>query len=561
MQLLPRAGWRYAALLILLFGIAAIAVREILVFMEPPRVRDADYLTIAILLCALTFGFMLIASAFGLWAIRFSAEAESVRSISTIVESMDYIHDGVVAIDRRGDVIAVNPAARRFLSASSDGRGPLQSAFDSLSDDDVRILIRQEEPQELERETTINDQRRSLRFRSQPAHAGTLLLVSDVTAMSADRIRRRQNAYFQLLGHIARGVANDFNDLLCGISGHAAIMQRNPDLPEALRDSAAAIESCTERGLQLAGHLAHLAASGKPSGASATVEADMRAAAALLADGLDPSWKITVVTADALPSVLLGGSQIEQVVYSLGLLAAEFCTQDRSLWVTAAQAGNGPVPDRTPHSLTILISTVSPNMLAKCDNLRFRSPSGEGVLDSVVQAILNEAGGILDLATPTPDSLIYRVTLPVDQSLHTTRPQDVFPRELDAYMRGWQIMLAGQSQMMEKQAVPLQLAGLLITRSSTITAMLAAIEHQAEPFKALVMECKLLGDDPDSLLRTIARLCPQAGIVILHADAHNRPETTVPFMLHESSSCSSAQLRRAIIDARTAAVQQRQEAT
>ena len=110
MQLLPKEGWRYAALLVLLFAIAAVAVREVLRYIEP-MVPEQEFLVASAVIASLMLGFMLIAGAFGLWAIRFSAEAESTRRIGGLVDRMDYIRDGVVAIDRHGVITGLNPTA------------------------------------------------------------------------------------------------------------------------------------------------------------------------------------------------------------------------------------------------------------------------------------------------------------------------------------------------------------------------------------------------------------------------------------------------------------------
>jgi len=548
MRVLPKAGWGYATLLILLFAIAAVAVREILRFMEPPRIPDIDdYRLFAALISALTFGFMLIASAFGLWAIRFSAEAESIKSVSAVVTGMDYIHDGVIAIDRHGVITAFNPAARRLYGPHLERGRTLNDAFACLSEADLSSFTNSDEPKEIEREAEIGSQRRTLRFRSQPAHGSYLLLLSDVTAMTTDRIRRRQNAYFQLLGHLARGVANDFNDLLCGISGHAAILQRDRTLPDHLRDSVHSLDACTDRGLRLAGHLTHLATAGSQAGLSATVRGDIEAAATLLADGLDAVWTVQVEAPAELPPVRLNGSQIEQVVYSLGLLAAEAGTDKRTLWIGAPDP-----PDAG--TLRIFVATEPLPGLDR-DALQFSTPAADGILDSVVQAILSEVGGTLELAAPIPHQCIYRVTLPLAPASPEAATPELFPRELEAYMHGWQILAAGSDAALQPHAETLRSAGIVVDRAHSLGETLAMIEHNGDGFKALLLDSHMLEEDAESLLRMLERLCPRAGIVVLHPEGCDRPPTEGLSPRHEAAACGTAQLRRALLDARTAAIQ------
>ncbi|MFH0880883.1 MAG: hypothetical protein V2A34_14300, partial [Lentisphaerota bacterium] len=65
-------------------------------------------ITIAIL--ALTMGFLFLAGALGLWAIRSTSERESRRRIGRFVDAMDYLSDGLIALDRKGHMTGSNPS-------------------------------------------------------------------------------------------------------------------------------------------------------------------------------------------------------------------------------------------------------------------------------------------------------------------------------------------------------------------------------------------------------------------------------------------------------------------
>ena len=79
MRFFHRETWGYAVLLIVLFAIAAVAVSQILVYLEYHT--TADFKVVTSVMIALTLGFMLIAGAFGIWAIQFAGAAESRRRI------------------------------------------------------------------------------------------------------------------------------------------------------------------------------------------------------------------------------------------------------------------------------------------------------------------------------------------------------------------------------------------------------------------------------------------------------------------------------------------------
>ena len=115
----------YAVLLIVLFAISAIAVQQVIAYLES-SISISAYRVAVISIWTLTLGFMLIAGAFGLWAIQFSAESESRRRIGQLVETIDYMSDGLVALDHRGRITAMNPTARRIAGLKDVRRGPVR---------------------------------------------------------------------------------------------------------------------------------------------------------------------------------------------------------------------------------------------------------------------------------------------------------------------------------------------------------------------------------------------------------------------------------------------------
>jgi nitrogen-specific signal transduction histidine kinase/CheY-like chemotaxis protein len=556
MQLLPREGWRYAALLVLLFAIAAVATHETLGYLEP-RIPEHDFLVTSVLIASLMLGFMLIAGAFGLWTIRFSAEAESTRRIGDIVDRMDYIRDGVLAINRRGVITGLNPTATAWLGRDTCRGQPLTAAFDTLTEDDRALLLSQSEPCEVERDVRMADRRMSLRFRSQPAHGATLVLVSDITHMMNERVRQRQNAYLQLLGHLARGVANDFNDLLCGMSGHAAIIKRVQSVPQPVIASADNIEAGAERGLRLASRLIELAnaGTGVRTRATACLSMHVRDAIALLRDGLDPAWTIEHDIADPLPPVGIAGPQVEQVVHSLGLLAADIGAAKHRLTVVAQRpAASGIMAGGPSASAVIVIATVPRESFDEASHVTLQLPGESGVLESVVAAILDEAKGGLDVVRPAYDRVIYRVRLPHAPD-RDAWSQEELPEALAAYMANWHILIAGRNAALERLAAGLGMAGVAVETVTDIVPALARIERGTD-LAAMLLDQELLGTEAESLLRAIVKLCPTAGVLVLcagHTPAVLAASATANEFLTAPMDAPVAQLQRLIIESHTMA--------
>ena len=153
MKFLPKEAWRYAFLLIILFAIAAVTVHEILEYLREPLSAE-HFRVISFLMSALTLGFMLIAGAFGLWAIRFSAEAESRRRIGRFVDAMDYLSDGILTLDGKGQITGSNPVFEKshhppigwqhklLQEFSTRNYGIAIDAEQALSSQDYAIMLR-----------------------------------------------------------------------------------------------------------------------------------------------------------------------------------------------------------------------------------------------------------------------------------------------------------------------------------------------------------------------------------------------------------------------------------
>jgi len=325
MRHISRETLGYAVLLVILFAIATLAVWSTLSYLRDNIAHD-EFRVAAVLVWSLTLGFMLIAGAFGLWAIQFAAEAEGRRRVGRFVDAMDYLQDGLLAVDSKGNVTGANPAARALAHADAVKDKTLREVFDCLSEEDTAMLLTPAEPQEVERRSAQGEMARVLRFRSQPSEGLSLILLSDVTSMNARRQHSRQVARLQLIGQIARGVAHDFNNLLCAISGHASLLSRMPPGSPELAGSVRAIAQSVEKGSSLAGHLLQLSRTEGMGAASRSVRESVQAAAESLRNSLSIDWRVEFQVGD-MPALALSGAQVEQIVLNLGLLVADASSQ------------------------------------------------------------------------------------------------------------------------------------------------------------------------------------------------------------------------------------------
>ena len=554
MRLLRTEVSRYGLLLILLFTIAAIAVYQTIGYFDG-RMPDYQYRLLTILIWALSLGFMAIAGAFGLWGIKVSAEAESRRRVGQLVDAMDYIDDGLLLVDRRGRVIGSNPHARELSSIRLDREKSVTDAFPCLKEDGAAQLLQHETPQEIERQRVGTSGSSTLRFRSLPSGSFSLLMISDITTMNEQRLRRRRAARLALIGQIAKGVADDFNDLLFAIACSASLIPRLAPASPELRKTVETITQNAERGARLAEHLQQLAGTSAPGQAAQAAGDIVHKAAGTLRDSLSLDWTVQVTVRDELPPVALTRTQIEQLVLNLGLLAADQAGNPGKLDIILSAPGHDHLSEASSDFAGVLVVAAADTMITaeQLDgNGHEQSTSATGVILSVIRSIVEEPGGTLDCLRTPEGSVIYRVALPRGA---TPPPGEavVVPEELRAYISHWDVLLAMPGRRLEDLERELTDSGVRITTVGSVMKALGHIDTDA-PLDAMILDERLLGDERKALLRAILKLRPRASVVVLS----EAPEYSAPELENEvvflSDRASANQVIMAMIQARQLSV-------
>ena len=516
MKPIPREAWSYALLLIILFAIASIAVWQTIDYLGD-RLPGNEFRSAAGAIWALTLGFMLIAGAFGLWATQFAAEAESRRRISRLVQAMDYIKDGLIVLDSKGRITGANPSARSMAGRAEMENQSAHTVFRCLSERDLILLTNPTQTNEVERTALLNGSLRTLRFRSQPSRSVVMVLVSDVTDMHERRARSRQAAQLQLIGEIARGVAQDFNSLLCAISGHAALIAKlSPGTPE-LNSSSQEITKASQRGIILAAQLIDLAKAVPPTQVSQAPGVNIRNAAEALRNMLPRNWNVES-TIDGFPPLSLAGAQIEQIILNLGLLAADKLGSTGMLYIHAG------TPDTADgYACTITIEATRPAREAGAQAESVPEETEGGVIQSVIRSVIKESGGTLELLRSTADTLAFRLQFPHGVShADTMGDSGEFPSELKAYIGHWTVMLATPDRQFSLIEARLNGLNVRVQRVDGIVSVLAQVESDRH-YDAIILDQNIIAQEPHGLLHAIVKLQPAVGIVVLCDDPDGQP--------------------------------------
>ncbi|MBP7828638.1 MAG: hypothetical protein KA248_01835 [Kiritimatiellae bacterium] len=522
----PRGTWRYAVLILLLLVLAAVAAMSTLSSIEKFLLTDAPAATpealhsylgiITLTILALTMGFLFLAGALGVWAIRSTAQVESRRRVGRFVDAMEYLSDGLLAVDRRGRITGSNPAARRFAGIEPGPKSGLRDLFGALTAEQELLLLSSREPQEVECLVREAEGLRALRFRSQPSEDIQLILVSDVTQRKTEEIRARQVATLQLIGRIARGVAHDFNNILCAISGHAELAGRSAPGPDQAA-SLQAISHESRRGASLAAHVLRLSQAEAQGHPCSRLAEQLQRTVELLKVGLSSRWRLAVDIQDGLGPTLLTGSQIEQIILSLSLLAADELGHPGHLQVRARTPNPEDslfdVGNRCAAAVWIAASEVEGASSASMK----ATPLEAGVVVSVVRSILGESGGKLDILAQEGRHG-YRLCIPGLPVAEKNLALGILTEEQALQAASWRVLLAGpRTAARDDWARLLRDLNTDVRLAEDIVATLHAVEGPGE-ISVLVLDRKLLGEEASALARAIRKLRPRTGLVLL-ADA------------------------------------------
>ena len=522
----PRGTWRYAVLILLLLLLAAFAALSTLTSIEKFLLNDARSATpealhsylgiITLTILALTMGFLFLAGAMGVWAIRSTAQVESRRRVGRFVDAMEYLSDGLLAVDRRGRITGANPAARRFAGGETGPGARLRDLFPILTAEQEALLLGGREPQEVDCLQPEPAGLRALRFRSQPSEDIQLILVSDVTQRKTEEMRSRQMATLQLIGRIARGVAHDFNNILCAISGHAELAGRGP-LTDDQRSSLQAIAHESQRGASLAAQVLRLSQAEARGQPCPRPTEQIHRTMELLKVGLSSRWQLAEDIQDELGPTHLTGHQVEQILLSLSLLAADELGRAGHLLVRARAPGTGDplfdVGHRYAGAVWIAASEVADGAAAPMKS----TPMEAGVVVSVVRSLLAEAGGRLDILEQDGQHG-YRLCLPGLPVAEKNLTQGLLTEEQARLVASWRVLLAGASPTAgEDWARWLRDLNADVRVAADIVTALHAVEAPGE-LHVLVLDRRLLGEEAAALVRAIRKLRPRSGLVLLTDD-------------------------------------------
>jgi PAS domain S-box-containing protein len=182
--------------------------------------------------------------------------AETKQSLEQLIRSAG---DGIISVDREGNIHGWNPAAERIFGWTPDqaiGR-PLTALLPEEPSAAARAALSREQPATFDVTTKRQDGRvlnlavtlSSLTGRDGNLE-GMLAMVRDTTAQRELEAQMHQSEKLTALGQMAGGIAHDFNNLLQAILGYAQLMGKNPANTDVIRRGLDVIEKAATGGAE-----------------------------------------------------------------------------------------------------------------------------------------------------------------------------------------------------------------------------------------------------------------------------------------------------------------------
>ena len=259
-----------------------------------------------------------------------SAASEKLRAV------LDATANGIVGLDRDGQVAVINPAARHMLGGKSE-ETPFAwpQAIKFLDIVDLHPLDASSDPinrslagQTLNNETHLmtregDDQNRYVRVSSSKVDDPStdlrcVVALDDVSQMERNRQQAERKSRLDALGQLTGGIAHDFNNLLATIL-YAMQLTRTDEISDRSDRVLETAIGAVERGRELTGRLLAFAKRQPGLMKSRTVDEVFTGIAGLARTAIEETVELKFVDADPELLVHCDHGQLENALLNLTL--------------------------------------------------------------------------------------------------------------------------------------------------------------------------------------------------------------------------------------------------
>jgi PAS domain S-box-containing protein len=357
--------------------------------------------------------------------------------------------------------------------------------------------------------------------------AGTLAMVTDVTARRELEAQYRQAQKMEAIGRLAGGVAHDFNNLLTIISGAAELLQRQLSPGAEAWELAREIRESGERAAGLTRQL--LAFSRKQVLTLEVLDLNevVRRSQRLLQRVLGEDVELSAELEPVLGRVNADPGQMEQVIMNLAVNARDampqggkftlrtanvFLDQDyaalrpgvrpgRYVVLAVSDSGCGMDEETRAHLFEPFFTTKGPE-------------KGTGLGLATVYGIVQQSGGHIDVESAPGRGTTFRIYLP--RSKASLPPEEAEAARADAGSGDETVLLVeDEAAVRSFLARTLRINGYTVLEAGGGAEALRLVEGHAGPIQLLVTDVVMPGMSGRQLAERLTALRPEVRVLFL----------------------------------------------
>lgn len=357
----------------------------------------------------------------------------------------------------------------------------------------------------------------------------SLIVVNsrDVTTHKQLEIQLRQARKMEIIGRLAGGVAHDFNNLLLVISGHRELLEQGDPCSEGLRESLAEIGRAVERAAALNRQL--LAFSRRQILELKVLDLNgvVTAAEKMLRRLIGEDIQLITDLQSGLSPVRADPGQLDQVILNLALNARDAMPRGGILRLETCELEvdrlpTGQFPPKAPSGgryVRLAVNDTGTGMTPEVQARIFEpffttKPEGQGtgLGLSVVQGIVQQSGGHLEVVSRPGRSTTFSVYLPAVRGLALSKTARPAGRPVRG--RGETVLLAeDEDPVRAVTAQLLRVLGYRVLEASSGAEALRLAETSREKIHLLLADVVMPGLSGRQLADTLTARDPSLKVL------------------------------------------------
>jgi two-component system cell cycle sensor histidine kinase/response regulator CckA len=380
------------------------------------------------------------------------------------------------------------------------------------------------------------------RWTSDGVFAGFIGSCVDITDLKRTQEEALARQKLESLGVLAGGIAHDFNNLLGGILAEAELLES--DLAEGLSpgEEIARIKSVAIRGSEIVRELM-IYAGQEPSGVepvdlSQLVEEML----GLVKVSISKQVILKINLGENLPSVLGNGPQIRQVVMNLvinaseaigdkvGVIQVSTSRATRGPGSIANDASNPPTGDYVRLDVSDTGRGMTEEAKAKIFDPFFTTKfAGRGLGLAVVQGVVRDHGGMLDVVTAPGQGATFQVLLPCTskKGLQVQETINCPVSEPSSAKKGTILVVEDEEVLRLAVSKALRRRGFSVLEASDGSAAMNLLRTQKDEIDVILLDVTLPGTSSREILNGVQRTAANVKVVLTSAYSKQHVDSTL----------------------------------